>query len=92
VRRAALILPFLAAACAATPTPTRDELAQALEGYGRVAPIDLTHIACQGFHEEPTEFACRWRQRVEGRWQDWQGYLALSGKGWQTIDSPTRRP
>jgi hypothetical protein len=86
------VLPILAAACAATPTLTREELAQALEGYGPVAPADLTHIACQGFDEEPSEFACRWRQRAGGRWQDWQGYFALSREGWQAIDTPSRRP
>lgn len=92
MRRAALLLALLAGACAATPSPTRDELAHALRGYRSVAPTDITHIACRGFDEEPTEFACRWREREGGRWQDWQGYLAVSGDGWQTIDSPSRRP
>ena len=92
MKRATLLLPLLAGACAATPTPTRDELAHALQGYGAVAPLDLTHIACTGYDEEPTEFECRWRQRAEGHWQDWQGAFALSGVGWQTIDSPARRP
>ena len=92
MKRAALLLAVLAGACAATQTPTRDELAEALKGYEAVAPTDLTHIACRGFDEEPTEFNCRWRQREGGYWRDWQGYFALSGAGWQTIDAPTRRP
>jgi hypothetical protein len=86
------VLPILSAACAATPTPTREELAQALDGYATLAPTDLTHVACRGLDEEPTEFACRWRQRAGMRWQDWQGYFALSRQGWQPLDSPSRRP
>jgi hypothetical protein len=92
VKRAALALPLLAAACAATPTPTRDELAHALSGSGEVEPTDLTHIACLSYAEEPTEFECRWRQRDGRRWEGWQGAFAVSGEGWQTIDSPERRP
>ena len=92
MKRAALLLVLLTGACAATPTPTRDELAQALEGRGPVEPTDLTHIACQSFGDEPTEFACRWRQRDGRKWARWEGYFALSGDGWQTIDSPSRRP
>jgi hypothetical protein len=92
VKRAALLLVLLTGGCAATPTPTRDELAHALRGYGVVEPTDLTHIACKGFPEEPTEFVCRWRQRDGRQWQGWVGDFALSGAGWQTTDSPSRRP
>ena len=93
MKRAALLLPLLAGACAATPTPTRDELAEALKGYTSVAPLDLSHIACRGYGtEEPTEFMCRWRQREGQYWRDWEGAFAVSGKGWQTIDSLARRP
>ena len=92
MKRAALALVLLTGACAATPTPTRNELAQALKGYGQVEPTDLTHIACLSYSEEPTEFECRWRQRDGRRWEGWQGAFALSGAGWQTIDSPSRRP
>jgi len=94
VRRAALSLALLASACAATPTPTRDELAQALVAFhaAPAAPTDITHIACRGLEVDPTEFACRWRQRDGRRWQGWQSYLALSGDGWQLIDEPSKRP
>ena len=92
MRNAALVLALFASACAATPTPTRGELAHALEGYGAPEPTDLTHIACRSFSEEPTEFACRWRQRDGRKWEGWEGYFAVSGEGWQTIDSPARRP
>jgi len=90
VKRAALLLPLLAAACSATPTPTRDELAEALGG--RLAPTDLTHIACRGSTGERAGFPCRWRQREGGRWRDWQGRLAPSSEGWRIIEAPTRRP
>ena len=93
MREAGFLLLLIAGACSATETPTRDELAHALRSYRTVAPIDLTHIACQSFApDEPTEYACRWRQREDGHWRDWQGYFALSGAGWQTIDTPARRP
>jgi hypothetical protein len=92
VRRAALLLALLASACAATPTPSRNELAYALRGYGAVDPTDLTHIACLSFPEEPIAFACRWRQRDGRRWEGWQGVFAVSGERWQAIDSPSRRP
>ena len=94
MRRAALLLAFLTSACAATPTPTRDELAQALRPFGQpdVAPTDITHIACQSLEADPTEYACRWRQRDGRTWQGWQSYLAVSGDGWQLIDDPERRP
>jgi hypothetical protein len=92
VKRAALLLVFLTGACAATPTPTRDELAQALEDYDPVASTDLTHIACQAVSEGLTEFACRWRQRTGRQWQGWAGRFVLSNAGWQAIDSPSLRP
>jgi len=92
VKRAALVLVLLTGACAASPTPTRDDLAHALGGRAPAAPTDLTHIACQPLAADPSEYACRWRQRDGRQWQGWQSYLALSGEGWQLIDSPTRRP
>jgi len=92
VKRAALLLVLVTGACAATPTPTRDELAHALRGHGPVEPTDLTHIACLAYPAEPTEFKCRWRQRHGREGDGWEGGVALSGAGWQTIDSPSRRP
>ena len=84
MRRTALAVSLLVAACAATPTPTRDQLADTLAE--RVEPTDLTHIACEPLAADPAEFACRWRQREGRYWRDWQGYFALSGAGWHTID------
>jgi len=92
VKRAALLLPLLIGACGGTPTPTRDELADALQGYGQVAPLDLTHIACRGSTGDRAGFPCRWRQREGGGWRDWQGRLAPSSAGWRIIEAPVRRP
>jgi hypothetical protein len=92
MKRAALLAALLAGACAGTPTPTRDELAEALAGYRALAPADLSHIACRGSTGDRAGFACRWREREDGRWRDWQGRLAPSDSGWRTIESPTRRP
>ncbi|HEY6817356.1 MAG TPA: hypothetical protein VI168_17605 [Croceibacterium sp.] len=94
MKRAALVLALLAGACAATPTPTRDELAEALrvsDGAPAVSS-DITHIACQAIEQEPTGYACRWRQRDGRQWHGWQSHLARSGAGWQLIDRPERRP
>lgn len=90
MKRAALLLVLLTGACAATPTPTRDELAQALDGGETVEPTDITHIACRG--EASSEVACRWRQRQGREWQGWQSHLALTDTGWHLVDAPTRRP
>jgi len=94
VKRPALALVLLTGACAASPTPTRDELAQSLRAFDgpTVAPTDITHIACLEIEEEPTEFACRWRQRDGREWKGWQSVFALSGDGWQLIDTPAQRP
>ena len=90
MKRAALLLVLLTGACAATPTPTRDELARALGGRAPAAPTDITHIACESSGSD--EVACRWRQRDGREWQDWQSHLALSNAGWRLLDAPTRRP
>ena len=94
MKRAALVLAVLVCACAATPTPSRDELAWALRPFGAepATPADITHIACRPLAADPTEFACRWRQRDGWRWDGWQSYLAYSGDGWQLIGGPKRRP
>jgi hypothetical protein len=92
VRRAALLLVLLTGACAATPTPTRDELAQALGSRAPAASTDITHIACEPSGATSAEVACRWRQRDGRQWQDWQSHLALAGDGWQLVDTPTLRP
>jgi hypothetical protein len=93
-RTAHLLLPFLAGACAATPTPDREALSQALEGYSGmpVAPIALVHIGCQSIAGDPGVFACRWRQQEGRYWRGWQSRLAHMGKSWRIIGEPSRRP
>ena len=92
MNRAALLLAFAAGACAATPTPTRDELARALGGRAPAAPTDITHIACEPSRAGRAEVACQWRQREGRQWHGWRSHLALSGDGWRLIDNPERRP
>ena len=92
MRRAALLLVLLTGACAAAPTPTRDELAQALGDRAPAAATDITHIACERAGADASEVACRWRQRDGRQWQDWQSHLALADAGWRLVDAPTRRP
>lgn len=90
--RAALLLVLLTGACAATPTPTRDELARVLGGRAPAASIDITHIACEPAEADAAEVVCRWRQRDGRDWQGWQSHLAHSGDGWQLVNAPVRRP
>jgi hypothetical protein len=95
VKRAALLLlPFLAGACAATPTPDREALAQALESYSGmpIAPIALVHIGCRAIAAQPDDFACRWRQQEGRYWHGWQSRLAHMGNSWRVIGEPSRRP
>lgn len=92
MKRAALVLVLVTGACAATPTPSRDELAEALDGRGPATPTDITHVACQPIDAASGEVACRWRQRESHKWQGWQSHLAHSGEGWQLIGAPERRP
>jgi hypothetical protein len=94
VKRAALPLVLLVGACAATPTPTRDELLEALRASGGAPATSegLTHIACEQAFDAPSDFACRWRQRDGRRWQDWQAYLSQSSGGWKLVGMPSQRP
>ncbi len=94
MKRAALILVLLAGACAATPTPGREDLAAALENFNGmpVAPIALVHIGCQTISGEPGVFACRWRQQEGRYWQGWQSRLAHVGEHWRIVGQPSRRP
>ena len=90
MKRAALVLVLLTGACAATPTPDRDELARALGERAPPATTDLTHIACEPLAAK--EVACRWRQRDGRQWRDWQSHLALADGGWRLTEAPTLRP
>jgi hypothetical protein len=94
VKRAALVLTLLAGACAATPTPGREQLAAALEEFSGmpIAPIALVHIGCRTISGEPGVFACRWRQQEGRYWRGWQGRLAQAGEHWRIVGEPSRRP
>ena len=92
MRCAALPLAVLAGACAATPTPTRDELVHALGSRAPDAPTDITHIACQPVEAVPTEYACRWRQREDRVWDAWEARLSSGTDGWHVLEPPTPRP
>jgi hypothetical protein len=94
VKAAATVLTLLAGACAATPTPGREQLAAALEMFNGmpVAPISLVHIGCRTISGEPGVFACRWRQQEGRYWRDWQGRLTQAEEGWKIVGTPSRRP
>lgn len=94
MKRAGLVLVLLTGACAATPTPTRDELARAIENFEgtAVAPTDLTHITCRSPPVVVDQVSCSWRQREGRRWVGMWAYLDMSGDRWQLMDAANRRP
>jgi hypothetical protein len=70
--------------------PTPAELARAIGQVSkqRLSPQDVRPLRCTELAEEPTEFECRWAQRIAGRWQRFSTYLAIDGSGWTIIDWP----
>ena len=83
---------MLAAPPAATPAPSRTQLATAITAMTskKVAANNLRTIACKPIAEEPTEFSCRWQQRVSARarWRGYSAMMAKDGSGWTLIDVP----
>ncbi len=45
-------------------------------------------MKCEGFAEEPTEFECRWAQKVGEKWLRYSTYFAVEQNGWAVIDWP----
>ena len=87
---AAYALIFATAAVAKAPVPTALELSAALTRQTKkpVSPSDVRPLKCEGFDEEPTEFDCRWAQKVSGKWQRYSTYFAVEREGWKIIDWP----
>jgi hypothetical protein len=84
-----LIATISLSACAAVG-PSTGQLADALERHQSTANRpNVRRVRCQSFAEEPTEFACIWRQRGRtGDWEEWSTYVAMDRDGYVLIDEP----
>src|SRR6185312_13836046 len=78
------------ALAASDPSPSSAEVAAAVQEFSgwSVGADHVRSVSCARIEEEPTEFACKWRQKVGGRWKGFRSYFALAGSGWQLIDEP----
>jgi hypothetical protein len=71
--------------------PSPAELAEALgEFTGKpVSASDVRGLSCEGIEEEPTEAVCKWDQMKSGEWMQFSTYVAVDGRGWHLIDTPS---
>jgi len=69
--------------------PSRAELARALslEARANVAAADIRSVSCE---QQTDRYACRWRQRIDGDWQDRSGSVWSGPEGWHMIEAKQR--
>ncbi|WP_206243462.1 hypothetical protein [Novosphingobium terrae] len=86
----AIVLMSATASMTKEPMPTASELAEALAKQTKkpVSPAGVRPMKCEGFAEEPTEFECRWAQKVGEKWLRYSTYFAVEQNGWAVIDWP----
>jgi hypothetical protein len=96
---AATAVAFLAASAAEAavrPTVTPEELATAINKADAqlvpyrakvMLPGDIRDVRCIAPDEEPTEFHCKWQQRVSGGWVRRTIWLILDTNGWRVMDA-----
>lgn len=53
----------------------------------RISPRDIRAVHCIAPDEEPTEFQCKWQQRIKGGWKDRTTWLAIDRSGWRVMDA-----
>lgn len=53
----------------------------------RMSPSDIRAVRCIAPDEEPTEFECKWQQRIRGGWAKRTTWLALDSSGWHVMDA-----
>lgn len=89
-----LAAPIADAAVHRTVTPK--ELAAAINKAARqlvpyrvttMSPSDIREVRCIAPDEEPTEFRCKWRQRVRGGWVKRTTWLTFDTNGWRVMDA-----
>jgi hypothetical protein len=52
-----------------------------------MSPRDVRAVRCIAPDEEPTEFQCRWQQRIKGSWVKRTTWLAVDRDGWHVMDA-----
>ena len=95
----AIVIMLFAASLGATvirATITPQELASAINEADAllvlyrtrtISPKDIQVMRCIARDEEPTEFQCKWRQRINGGWVKRTTWVAMDGKGWHVMDA-----
>lgn len=53
---------------------------------GKMSVVDVRAVRCIAPDEEPTEFECKWQQRVKERWVKRTTWLVIDGDGWHVMD------
>jgi hypothetical protein len=53
-----------------------------------IAPEDIQVVQCAAPDEDPTEFVCTWRQRVDTRWIRRRTWLVIDANGWHVFAEP----
>jgi hypothetical protein len=72
------------------PYPSAAQLAGSLAQWReKPTPMPVVrNVRCSDIREEPTEFMCRFEERVGGRWLRKTGILARSSGRWKFLDDP----
>jgi hypothetical protein len=93
---AVLLLMSLPAAAVVRAKVTPEQLAAAINEADlplvpyrtrAIQPGDIQAVRCMAPDEEPTEFQCRWRQRLKGGWVNRITWLAIDEHGWRVMDA-----
>jgi hypothetical protein len=91
-----MLLTASSSAMAGYATVTPQVLARAINNADsmlvpyRVRPLlprDIRAIRCVASDEEPTEFQCKWRQRIKAAWVKRMTWLTIDGNGWRVMDA-----
>lgn len=53
----------------------------------KLSPHDIRAVRCIAPDEEPTEFQCKWQQRIRGRWINRTTWLTTDANGWRVMDA-----
>ena len=53
----------------------------------KVSAKDVRAVHCIAPDEEPTEFQCKWQQRVRRSWVKRTTWLVIDGNGWSVMDA-----
>src|SRR5437764_15115048 len=93
---AAMLFAASSAGTAVGGTVTPQELAAAINKADvqlvpfrktKVSPANIRAVRCVAPDEEPTEFECKWEERIKGHWVKRTTWLAVDGNGWQVMDA-----